>query len=155
RLSNMLVEAAFRAYQSGDYQGALSRLESAKSYQETSYLYHTWGVIERDEGAFSTAREKFRQAVLLDPNRLPTCRSWGKMEQRLKNYDRAVECFLHAVKLPRSDPQDYHTLGVCLSRLIQNKSVQERSALLSQVEHALRCGFFKNPIGYREIHHNV
>ena len=49
RLSNMLVEAAFRTYQEGDYQGAMSRLENARSYSETGYLYYTWRVIERDE----------------------------------------------------------------------------------------------------------
>ncbi|PKB70611.1 MAG: hypothetical protein BZY87_08725 [SAR202 cluster bacterium Io17-Chloro-G6] len=154
-LSNMLVDAAFRTYQSGDYQGALSRLQNAQTYRETGYLNHTWGVIERDEGAYSRSREKFRKSVSLQKDRLPTWRSWGRMEQRLENWDQAVECFFRASELPRSDPQDFHGLGVCLSRLSGKKGAQERQSLLQQAEQALKRGFYRDPVGYRETHHNV
>ena len=153
RLSNMLVDSAFRAYQGGNYSEATSRLENAKSYKETAYLNHTWGVIERDEGAYGTARVKFRQSVKLDQRRLPTWRSWGKMEQRLKNWREAVLCFAKASELPGSDPQDFHGLGVCLSRLASTRSGDR--PLLSEAELALSRGFYTNPFGYRETHHNV
>lgn len=152
RLSNMLVESAFRAYQGGNYSEAVSRLENAQSYQETAYLNHTWGVIERDEGAFGMARNKFRQSVKLNETRLPTWRSWGKMEQRLKNWREAVYCFTKASELPGSDPQDFHGLGVCLSRLALRGGDRP---LLLEAEQALNQGFYKNPFGYRQTHHNV
>ena len=156
RLSNMLVESAFRAYQGGNYTEAKSRLENAKSYGDTAYLNHTWGVIERDEGAFGTARDRFRQSVKIDETRLPTWRSWGRMEQRLGNWQNAVDCFSEASKLPRSDPQDFHGLGVCLSRLASKSGGRgEQLELLTQAERALRRGFYRNPLGYRESHHNV
>jgi tetratricopeptide (TPR) repeat protein len=156
RLSNMLVEAAFRAYQNGQYSQAVARLESAQTYQETAFLYHTWGVIERDENRFGTARDKFRKAVQLDPQALATWRSWGKMEQRLRNLPQAIDCFSHAVELVGSDPQDHHGLGVCLSRLSREaRSNEERRRHLSRSITSLRCGFYPNPVGYRETHHNV
>jgi tetratricopeptide (TPR) repeat protein len=156
RLSNMFVEAGFRAYQGGQYPQAVARFESAKTYQETSYLYHTWGVIERDEGRFGTARDKFRRAIDLDPKSLPTWRSWGKMEQRLQSYGQAVECFSQAVELPGSDPQDRHSLGVCLTRIVNSaKSTAERASLLNRAVEHLKAAFYANPVGYRETHHNV
>ena len=133
RLSNMLVESAFRAYQGGNYSEAISRLESAQSYRETPYLNHTWAVIERDEGAFSRAREKFKKSLELDKTRLPTWRSCGRMEQRLENWQRAVECFSQATQLPGSDPQDFHGLGVCLSRLAGRGSGVHREDLINKV----------------------
>ena len=154
-LSNMLVESAWRSYQGGDYREAAIRLDNATSYRDTAYLNHTWGVIERDEGRYGTAREKFRKAILLDENRLPTWRSWGKMEHRLSNLDNAVHCFSKVTGLPGSDPQDFHQLGVCLSRLANTKSGAERDSMRQQSERALKQGFYKNPIGYRETHHNV
>ena len=154
RLSNMLVESAFRAYQGGSYSEAINRLNNAQSYGDTAYLNHTWGIIERDEGAYGTARVKFRESLKLDETRLPTWRSWGKMEQRLQNWQNAVKCFAKASELPGSDPQDFHGLGVCLSRLA-NARVAERIELLHRAEAALRRGFYKNPLGYRETHHNV
>ena len=155
RLSNMLVESAFRAYQGGNYSEAIDRLDNAQSYRETAYLNHTWAVIERDEGAFSRAREKFRRSLELDGTRLPTCRSWGKMEQRLENWERAVECFSKATQLPGSDPQDFHGLGVCFSRLGSRATGADRSDLSLKARTALERGFFRNPLGYRETHHNV
>ena len=155
RLSNMLVESAFRTYQQGDYSGAVSRLENASSYKETPHLNHTWGVIERDEGAFGTARAKFRRAVSLDKSRLPTWRSWGRMEQRLGNWQGAVECFERASELPGADPGDFHGLGVCLSRLASQAPHLDRNQLLLRADKALRQGFHENPLGYRENHHNV
>ena len=155
RLSNMLVESAFRAYQSGNYSEAVSRLENAKSYRDTAYLNYTWGVIERDEGAYGAARAKFRQSTKLDETRLPTWRSWGRMEQRLENWPSAVDCFSKASSVPGSDPQDFHGLGVCLSRMARNSTGPERVELLSRAETALNRGFYKNPFGYRDTHHNV
>ena len=153
----MLVEAAFSTYQGGDYQGAISRLENARSYSETGYLYYKWGIIERDEGRFGTAREKFQRSTELDPKRLPTWRSWGRMEQRLGNEQRAVNCFEQAIGLPWNDCQDHHVLGVSLSKLAVRPHIdsQARSELLERAETALRNGFFKSPVGYRETHHNV
>ena len=155
RLSNMLVESAFRAYQGGNYSEAIGRLENAQSYRETAYLNHTWAVIERDEGAFGRAREKFRKSLELDGARLPSWRSWGRMEQRLENWQRAVECFSQATQLPKSDPQDFHGLGVCLSKLARGAAGAERGDLLLKGRAALEQGFFRNPLGYRETHHNV
>ena len=155
RLSNMLVESAFRAYQGGDYSEAVSRLENAQSYRDTAYLNHTWAVIERDEGAYSRARAKFMHSLELDETRLPTWRSWGRMEQRLQNWQRAVDCFAKASALPGSDPQDFHGLGVCLSRIARATSGPDRYELLKKAESALNNGFYKNPLGYRETHHNV
>ena len=155
RLSNMLVESGFRAYQGGSYSEAIDRLNNAQSYRDTAYLNHTWGIIERDEGAYGTARVKFRQSLKLDETRLPTWRSWGKMEQRLQNWQRAVECFAKASELPGSDPQDFHGLGVCLSRLANDARGADRIELLRRADTALRRGFYKNPLGYRETHHNV
>ena len=155
RLSNMLVESAFRAYQGGNYSEAIGRLENAQTYRETAYLNHTWAVIERDEGAFSRAREKFRKSLELDGTRLPTWRSWGKMEQRLDNWQNAVECFSQATQLPGSDPQDFHGLGVCLSRSASRASGADRNDLSLRAKAALELGFFRNPLGYRETHHNV
>ena len=155
KLSNMLVESAWRAYQGGDYREAIVRLENAMSYRDTAYLNHTWGVIERDENRYGTARDKFRKAVRLDESRLPTWRSWGKMEQRLGNWDNALSCFSQATDLLGSDPQDFHSLGVCLSRLANGKTGEDRASILQQSENALRRGFYRNPIGYRETHHNV
>ena len=155
RLSNMLVESAFRAYQGGNYSEAVGRLENAQSYRETAYLNHTWAVIERDEGAFGRARGKFRRSLEFDRTRLPTWRSWGKMEQRLENWQEAVECFSKATKLPGSDPQDFHGLGVCLSRLAGKVTGADRSGLLQEARTALKRGFFRNPLGYRETHLNV
>ena len=43
RLSNLLVDSAFRAYQGGDYSEAIKRLENAGSYKDTPFLNHTWG----------------------------------------------------------------------------------------------------------------
>ena len=155
RLSNMLVESAFRAYQGGNYSEAVNRLETAQSYRDTAYLNHTWAVIERDEGAYGRARAKFRQSLKLDETRLPTWRSWGKMEQRLENWQEAVNCFAKATELPGSDPQDFHGLGVCLSRVSRKTSGTERYELHTKAERALKRGFYKNPLGYRETHHNV
>ena len=75
--------------------------------------------------------DKFRKSLELDGSRLPTWRSWGKMEQRLGNWQRAVECFSQATQLPGSDPQDFHGLGVCLSRLAKQERV-ERTATTYQ-----------------------
>ena len=155
RLSNLLVDSAFRAYQGGDYGEAVKRLENAASYKDTAFLNHTWAVIERDEGAFSVARGKFRHSVELDKNRLPTWRSWGRMEQRLKNWQWGVHCFEQASQLPGSDPQDFHGLGVCISRLAGDSPSKERQDRLQEAEGALLRGFYKNPMGYRETHHNV
>lgn len=155
RLSNMLVESGFRAYQGGNYSEAVRRLETAKSYRETAYLNHTWGVIERDEEHFGTARARFRESIKMDETRLPTWRSWGKMERQLGNWKRAVECFSNASQLPGADPQDFHGLGVCLSRSATEAIGSDRHDLLSQAETALRKGFYRNPLGYRETHHNV
>lgn len=155
KLSNMLVESAWRAYQGGDYKEAASRLENATGYRDTAHLNHTWAVIERDEGRFGAAREKFRKSVNIDESRLPTWRSWGRMEQRLTNWQRAVNCFTRACALPKSDPQDFHGLGVCLSRLANTKHGPEREKMLEQAEQALERGFYTNPLAYRETHHNV
>ena len=155
KLSNMLVESAWRAYQDGDYREAIVRLDNATSYRDTAYLNHTCGVIERDEGRYGTAREKFRKAVRIDETRLRTWRSWGRMEQRLSNLGNAVNCFTKASNLLGSDPQDFHGLGVCLSRLANNMSGADRDSALTKAEQALRRGFYKNPLGYRETHHNV
>ena len=155
KLSHILVESAFRAYQDGNYSRAIEQLGNAHTYRETAHLNHTWGVIERDEGAYGTARAKFRQAVRLDPSRLPTWRSWGRMEQRLGNLREAVNCYSQATQLPGSDPRDFHGLGVCLSKLAREVRTDERSILLKQAEQALRPGFYREPFGYRETHHNV
>ena len=155
RIASMLVESAFRTYQNGSYPDSVSRLQKAQSYKNTAYLNHTWGVIERDEGAYSTARDKFRQSVKLDESRLQTWRSWGRMEQRLENWQYAVNCFSHATKLVGSDPQDFHGLGVCLSRLAVKAEGVRRQKLLEEGEQALKQGFYKNPFGYRDTHHNV
>ena len=152
RISNMLAESGFRIYQTGSYSESVNRLQNAQSYKDTAYLNHTWGVIERDEGAFSAARDKFRQAVKLDSTRLHTWRSWGKMEQRLDNWQNAVECFTQATQLTGADPQDFHGLGVCLSRIASGPRRQE---LLTESEQALKQGFYRNPFGYRDTHHNV
>ena len=77
------------------------------------------------------------------------------MEHRLSNLDNAVHCFSKVTGLPGSDPQDFHQLGVCLSRLANTKSGAERDSMRQQSERALKQGFYKNPIGYRETHHNV
>ena len=155
KLSTMLVESAWRSYQGGNYGEALSRLQTASSYKETAFLNHTWGVIERDENRFGTAREKFRRALDLDETRLPTWRSLAKMEQRLENWDRAVHCFTKASEHPKSDAQDFHGLGLCLSRLTTKSSRSIQHDLLTKAEEALRKGFFEHPVGYRETHHNV
>lgn len=155
RLSNMLVEAAFRSYQDIGYQEAVGRLENAKTYAETVYLFHTRGIIERDEGHYSEARENFRRATQIDAKRLPTWRSWGRMEQRLENWDNAVKCFTAAVDIEGNDPQDHHGLGVCLSRLAVAGGSRDRPELLKRAEEAMLHGFYKNPFGYRERHHNV
>ena len=155
KLSNMLVESAWRAFQDSDYREAVVRLENATSYKDTAYLNHTWGVIERDEGRYGTAREKFRKAVRMDESRLRTWRSWGRMEQRLGNIESAVNCFTKASGLPGADPQDFHGLGVCLSRLARTQTGTHRDSVLRQAEEALNLGFYKNPLGYRETHHNV
>ena len=155
KLSTMLVESAWRSYQGGNYGEALNRLESASSYKETAFLNHTWGVIERDENRFGTAREKFRRALDLDGSRLPTWRSMAKMEQRLENWDRAVQCFAKACEIPKSDAQDFHGLGVCLSRLATRSSRSIQQDLLLKAQEALRRGFYEHPVGYRETHHNV
>lgn len=155
KLSNMLVESAWRAYQGGDYNEANVRLENAMSYRDTAYLNHTWGVIERDENRYGAAREKFRKAVRLDESRLPTWRSWGKMEHRLGNWENAVRCFTKATELRGSDPQDSHSLGVCLSRVANGKNGADRIRTLDQAESALKMGFYRSAIGYRENHHNV
>ena len=60
---------------------------------------------------------------------LPTWRSWGKMEQRLDNWQNAVECFSQATQLPGSDPQDFHGLGVCLSKSASRASGADRNDL--------------------------
>ena len=155
KLSTMLVESAWRVYQGGNYGEAINRLQSATSYKETAFLNHTWAVIERDENSFGTAREKFRRALELDETRLPTWRSLAKMEQRLQNWDRAVHCFTNASEHPRSDPQDFHGLGVCLSRLATKSSRSVLQDLLLKAQGALRQGFYDHPMGYRETHHNV
>ena len=155
KLSNMLVESAWRAYQGGDYREAVSRLENATGYRDTAYLNHTWAVIERDEGRYGTASDKFSKAVALDESRLRTWRSWARMEQRLGNWQRAVNVFTKACALPGSDAQDFHGLGVCLSRLANTKRTPDREAMLVQAEMALKDGFYRNPLGYRETHHNV
>ncbi len=155
KLSTMLVESAWRSYQGGNYGEALSRLQTASSYKETAFLNHTWGVIERDENRFGTAREKFRRALDLDETRLPTWRSLAKMEQRLENWERAVHCFKKASEHPKSDAQDFHGLGLCLSRLTTKSSRSIQHDLLTKAEEALRKGFFEHPVGYRETHHNV
>ena len=155
RLSHILVESAFRAYQEGNYERAVSQLENAQRYRDTAHLNHTWGVIERDEGAFGTARAKFRRSVQLDRSRLPTWRSWGRMEQRLQNWREAINCYREATQLPGSDPRDFHGLGVCLSRIVREAPPPDRKDLLAQAEQALRKGFYRNPFGYRETHHNV
>ena len=154
-LSTMLVESAWRSYQGGNYDEALSRLQSASSYKETSFLNHTWGVIERDENRFGTAREKFRRALDLDETRLPTWRSLAKMEQRLQNWDRAVRCFMKASEHSKSDAQDFHGLGLCLSRLSTKASRSIQNDLLVKAREALRKGSYEHPVGYRETHHNV
>ena len=155
KLSNMLVDSAWRSYQAGDYREALTRLETATSYRDTAYLNHTWGVIEREEGRFGTARDKFRRATQIDETRLPTWRSWGRMEHRLDNLDNAIFCFSSASKLQGSDPEDYHGLGVCLSKLAKRKFGGERRSTLLRAEQALNLGFYESPLGYRETHHNV
>ena len=155
KLSNMLVESAWRAYQGGDYREAVSRLENATGYRDTAYLNHTWAVIERDEGRYGTARDKFSKAVALDESRLRTWRSWGRMEQRLGNWQRAVNVFTKACALPGSDAQDFHGLGVCLSRLANTKRSPDNEEMLIHAEKALKDGFYRNPLGYRETHHNV
>ena len=151
-LSTMLVESAWRSYQGGNYDEALSRLQSASSYKETSFLNHTWGVIERDENRFGTAREKFRRALDLDETRLPTWRSLAKMEQRLQNWDRAVRCFMKASEHSKSDAQDFHGLGLCLSRLSTKASRSIQNDLLVKAREALRKGSYEHPVGYRETH---
>ncbi|MBI4312553.1 MAG: hypothetical protein HY681_12345 [Chloroflexi bacterium] len=156
RLSNMLVDAAFRAYQGGHYQDAVTRLDTAKSYMETAFLYYTWGILERDEGHFSAARENFRKASSLDQKHLSCWRSWGRMEQRLGNWENAVACFSTAVTLEGSDPQDYHGLGLSLARLAALRSHQgDPQSLVARAEQEFRKGFYRDPIGYRERHHNV
>ncbi len=155
KLSNMLVESAWRAYQNGNYQDAIGRLENAMSYRDTAYLNHTWGVVEREEGRYGTAREKFRRSVNIDGTRLPTLRSWGRMEYRLDNWLNAVNCFSTATELPGSDPQDFHVLGVSFSRLARENSGSRRYELLAQAKYALNSGFYAFPFGYRETHHNV
>ena len=155
KLSNMLVDSAWRAYQAGDYREAMSRLEMATSYRDTAYLNHTWGVIERDEGRFGTAREKFKKAIQVDETRLRTWRSWGRMENRLQNLDDAIFCYTNASQLPGADPGDFHGLGVCLSKLARGKSGGERETTLLRAEQALNLGFYENPFGYGETHHNV
>ena len=77
------------------------------------------------------------------------------MEQRLGNWQRAVNVFTKACALPGSDAQDFHGLGVCLSRLANTKRTPDREAMLVQAEMALKDGFYRNPLGYRETHHNV
>jgi tetratricopeptide (TPR) repeat protein len=152
----MLVDAAYRSYQGGDYSGSIKRLESAKTYEETAYLYQTWGIIERDEGAFGTARGRFRRALELDPSQLPTWRIWGNMENRLDNFEVAARCFSKASVLPGSDPQDSHSFGVSLSRLFRKGvRVEQRQPLLEDSLKALQKGYHPNPFGYRETHHNV
>ena len=155
KLSNMLVDSAWRTYQAGDYREAVARLETATSYRDTAYLNHTWGVIERDEGRFGTAREKFRKAILIDPARLRTWRSWGSMENRLSNLDNTLHCFSNATQLPESNGQDFHVLGVCLSKLARDQYGADREETLTRAETALRRGFSDNPFGYRDTHHNV
>jgi tetratricopeptide (TPR) repeat protein len=135
RLSNMLIDAAYRAYQAGNYKEAIERLQKARSYKENANLYYTWGVIEREEGAYGAAMEYFKKAIQLDPKRISVWRSWGNMEKGLKNY---------------------HFLGVSLSHLAgQSRNYNEKKTLMEQAADALNKGFYSTPIGYRERHHNV
>jgi len=156
RISNMLVDVAFRAYQSGNYKKAIDRLEKAESYKATANLYQVWGLVERDEGAFGSAKEKFKKALSLDDKHISAWRSWGNMEKRLKNYSQAVECYEMAVYCDESDAKDHHFLGVCLSYLAKNKrDLREKRRMIEKSVEALSNGFYPNPIGYRERHHNV
>jgi len=75
------------------------------------------------------------------------------MERRLENYRDVLECFLHAVDLPGADEQDHHSLGVCYSRL--SHTTPDWKSMLTKAIESLQRGFYKNPVGYREVHHNV
>eukprot|EP00177_Eucheuma_denticulatum_P000411 GFKZ01000713.1.p1 GENE.GFKZ01000713.1~~GFKZ01000713.1.p1 ORF type:complete len:571 (-),score=77.62 GFKZ01000713.1:87-1712(-) len=67
------------------------------------YVWHAWGMLERDCRRFKVARECFRRGVEANPNNAATYVNWGTMEGKIGNNKKAVELFEKAhVANPRN-----------------------------------------------------
>lgn len=67
------------------------------------YVWHVWGILEKDCRRFKVARECFRRGVEANPNNAATYVTWGGLEDALGNGDKAIELFEKAhVANPRN-----------------------------------------------------
>lgn len=71
------------------------------------YVWHAWGVLERDRGRFKAARECFRKGVAANPRNGATYVVWGVLEDGLGRSESAFRLFETAHRVA---PRNAHAL---------------------------------------------
>lgn len=81
------------------------------------YVWHVWGVLERQLGNFQAARRCFASGVAANPGNAATYVVWGVLEEQLQNREVAVDLFHQA---HAANPNNVHALvahAVTLERM--------------------------------------
>jgi tetratricopeptide (TPR) repeat protein len=99
------------------------------------YVWHVWGMVEKELGDFEAARRCFETGVGVNPKNGATYVVWGVLEEQLGNYDEAIRLFEVAQKV---SPRNAHALvahAVALERGPRRDIVNARR-LLRQAGYA-------------------
>lgn len=93
----------YRRFSSDVAQARLAFERGAAADPGNYYVWHVWGMLEKQCRRLPVARECFRRGVEANPNNAATYVAWGSLEDALGNYEKAVELFNKAhVANPRN-----------------------------------------------------
>jgi Tfp pilus assembly protein PilF len=111
--SRAQLNAATRALQSGDLEGATARLREvlAQDPQNVAALLNL-GVAYHQAGQHSKAIEQFAQVAVLRPNEARAYVNLAAAENALGHLERAEEALLKALEIAPQQAGVHHNLGV-------------------------------------------
>lgn len=93
----------YRRFQNDVSEARNAFKQGAEADPNNYYVWHVWGMLERDCRRLPVARECFRRGVEANPNNAATYVAWGSLEDLLGNYNAAIDLFKRAhVASPRN-----------------------------------------------------
>jgi tetratricopeptide (TPR) repeat protein len=81
--------------------------KGATADPDNYYVWHVWGVLEKEARDYDAARECFRAGVKANSRNAATYVVWGVLEEQLRNHSTAVDLFERAHK---ANPKNAHAL---------------------------------------------
>lgn len=88
------------------------------------YVWHVWGMLEKEMRNFDEARRCFERGVQVNPSNAATYVVWGTLEEQLGNYRTAIRLYKKAEK---ASPRNAHALVSHAVALTKGKRVYTNS----------------------------